>query len=136
MSVIAFLHPGMWSGVSGEHRANCRRSANARISCMATFECLAAKRWIQWTVGELSLKSATWASVSVGHTSSMTSHNNSRPASSRSEFVNVPVGLALEMMLAEMSGGHRNLNTVGGTDLFSPMITPPTPWLDASFTPI
>ncbi len=35
-----------------------------------------------------------------------------------------------------MSGGHCNLNTIGRHSDSSPMMTPPTPWLNASTTPI
>ena len=54
------------------------------------------------------------------------SHSRTRPASSRSEFVIVPFGLASEITLAVMSGGYCNdLNTVGRHSDGSPMMTPP-----------
>jgi hypothetical protein len=57
------------------------------------------------------------------------------PASSKSELVIVPFGLAANTMLAVMSGGHWMQNTVGGHSDSSPNIAPPMPWLDASTTP-
>jgi hypothetical protein len=75
-------------------------------------------------------------SVRGPHTCSIMSHSSTRPASSRSEFVIVPFGLALDFTLAVMSGGHCSLNTVGRHSDSSAMMTPPTPWLDASTTPI
>lgn len=69
-------------------------------------------------MGELSLKRATCASFSVGHTSSITSHKSNMPASSKLEFVKVPFGLSLDMMLADMSAGHLKWKTVGATAPF------------------
>ncbi len=68
--------------------------------------------------------------------SSMTSHSIRKPASSRPEFVMVPVVLVLDTMDAVMSGGHWRRNTVGGTLEFSPKITPPKPWPEALVMPI
>jgi len=48
----------------------------------------------------------------------------------------VPFGLASEITLAVMSGGHCNLNTIGRHSDSSPMMMPPTPRLDALTTPI
>ena len=90
----------------------------------------------QLTVGLLSLNSAMRFSVRGPHTCSIMSHNSTRPASSRSEFVIFPFGFASDVILAVMSGGHCSLNTVGRHSDSSPMMTPPTPWLEASTTPI
>jgi hypothetical protein len=87
-------------------------------------------------VGLLSIKSAMRLSVRGPHACSIMSHSSTRPASSRSEFVIVPFGLASDFTLAVMSGGHCSLNTVGRHYYSSPMMTLPTPWLDASTTPI
>ena len=135
MSVIELSTPAMCSGVSGDARERCRHSARAHTSCIATFECFAASRCTQWTVGELSLNNATCASSTVGHTSSMTSQRRRRPAISRSKFVMRPVGFDSDTMSLVMSAGHWNQNTVGGTALFSPTTHPPTPYPDASVIP-
>ena len=59
--------------------------------------------------------------------SSITIQSVSRPAILRSEFVRVPHGFASDTTLAVMLLGHCRQNTVGGTALFLPIITPPTP---------
>ena len=126
----------MWSVVIGQTFWMLNRSARTRISCSATRLERHAIRSTQLTVGLLSLKSAMRFSVRIPHTCSIMSHRSTRPASSRSEFVIVPFGLASDFTLAVMSGGHCSLNTVGRHSDSSPMMTPPTPWLDASTTPI
>jgi len=68
-------------------------------------------------------------------TCSIISHSMTRPASSRSELVMVPFGLESEITLAVTSGGHCKRETMGGQSESTPMIMPPTPWLDASTTP-
>jgi len=104
-----------------------KRSAKTRINCSATKLDRDAIRWTQLTVGLLSLKRATLFSVRVPQACSIISHNITRPASSRSEFVMVPFGFDSEMTLAVMSGGHCKRNTVGLHSESSPMMTPPTP---------
>ena len=136
MSVIAFSMPGMWRGVSGDVLASCRRSASARRSCIATDDCFEAIRVTHETVGWLSLKRATCAPSSSGQMASIASHSNSKPAISKSLFVNVPVGLVVETIAAVISAGHCIRNTVSGTGLFSPIMTPPTPAPDASVMPM
>ena len=135
MSVIALCIPAICRGVNGDAFCNCRRSASARMSCMATTECRDARRSTQWTVGELSLNNATCAPFSDGHTSSITSHSRSSPAISRSEFVIDPAGFASDMISRLMSSGHSSRKTVGGTPFRSPMTMPPTPCFDASLIP-
>ena len=48
----------------------------------------------------------------------------------------VPFGVASEITLVVMSGGHCNRNTVGGHSDSWLMMTLPTPWLEALTTPI
>jgi len=136
MSVIAFCSPGMWREVNGEDRVICKRNARARKSCVATLDLREAKRSTQETVGELSLKRATCASVRSVQTPSIASQSYNRPAISTSEFVMVPFGLLKETMLSVISCGHCTLNTVGGISLHSPTTTPPAPKEDASVIPI
>jgi len=69
------------------------------------------------------------------HTSSMMSQRSNSPAISKSEFVNRPPGLSCVLTSCLMSSGHASLKTVGVHPSFSPSITPPTPCLEASFTP-
>jgi hypothetical protein len=57
------------------------------------------------------------------------------PANSRSEFVIFPFGFESEITSADMSGGHLRQKTVGLHSGNSPIMTPPTLWLDASTTP-
>jgi len=125
----------MCRGVSGELLASCRRRASALSNCIATVECRAAMRSTQCIVGELSLKRATCASVRLSHTVSMTNQRSMRPAISKSEFVSRPVGFEVETTSFLMSGGHSKRKTVGGIALFSPMMMPPTPCLEASLIP-
>ena len=113
-----------------------KRRVRTLISCSATRLERHAIRSTQLTVGLLSLKRAMRFSVRGSHTCSIVSHSSTRPASSRSEFVIVPFGLASDFTLAVMSGGHCSLNTVGRHSDSSPMMMPPTLWLDASTTPI
>ena len=135
MSDIAFCIPAIWSGVRGEARVTCRRSASARSSCIAIGDFFEAIRSTHDTVGVLSLYKATWHPSRSGHIASIASHRSKSPAISRSLFVRVPVGLASEITAAVMSGGHCTLNTVSGTFLFSPIMTPPAPKDDASVIP-
>jgi len=110
--------------------------ARTWISCSATRLERHAIRSTQLTVGLLSLNSVMRFSVRGSHTCSIMSHSSTRPASSRSKFVIVPFGLVSDFTLVVMSGGHCSLNTVGRHSNSSPMMMPPTPWLDASTTPI
>ena len=112
------------------------RRTRTWISCSATRLERHAIHCTQLTAGLLSLNKAIRFSARRPHTCSIISHSRTRPASSRSEFVIAPFGLASEITLLVMSGGHCSLNTVGGHSDSSPMMTPPTPWLDASTTPI
>ncbi len=68
-------------------------------------------------------------SLSGVRTDSMTSHKRSNPAISRSELV-----MALLWKRSLISLGHSHLKTVGMHASFSPKITPPTPWDEASHT--
>ena len=115
-------------------RLNC--IARMQINCLATRLERHAIRCTQLTVGLLSLNKVMHFSAIGPHMCSIMSHSRTRPASLRSEFVIGPFGLALEITLAVMSGGHCNLNTVGRHSDSSPMMTPPPPWRDASTTPI
>jgi hypothetical protein len=90
---------------------------------------------IQLTVGLLSLKMATRFSLSKPHTCSIMSHKMTSPANSRSEFVIFPFGFESEVTSANMSGGHLRQKTVGLHLDNLPIMTPPTPWLDALTTP-
>ena len=136
MSVIAFWTPAMCNGVSGDAFVSWSHKARTRISCIAMCEFRDAMRCTQCTVGELSLNSATCAPSRDGHTCSIESHKRSRPAISKSKLVIVPVGFARETRASLMSCGHCTRKTVGGTPLVSPIMMPPTPCDDASFTPM
>ena len=113
-----------------------KRRVRTRMSCSATRLEQHAIRSTQLTVGLLLLKSTMRFSVRGPHTCSIMSHSSTRPASLRSEFVIVPFGLASDFTLVVMSGGHCSLNTIGRHSDSSPMMMPPTPWLDASTTPM
>ena len=135
MSVSVLSTPAMWRGVRGEHRRACRQNASARIMCMATRECLDAKRCTQCTVGVLSLMSAMCLFSRSGQTASITSHRRRRPAISRSELVIEPVGFDSVIIASVICCGHLKRNTVGGTAEFSPITIPPQPCPDASVMP-
>ena len=60
---------------------------------------------------------------------SIMSHSRTKPASSRPEFVIMPFGVASEITLAVMSGGHCNRNTVVGHPKSLLMMMQPMPWL-------
>ena len=92
-------------------------------------------RCTQWTLGLLSLNSATCALDRMSTVLSMTRNSRRSAANSRSEFVNVPVGLESDITAAVIAGGHWYRNTVGGIAILSPTMTPPTPNDDASVTP-
>ncbi len=136
MSVIEFSTPGMWQGVIGHACLSLIRNANARTSCAATTECLDASLFTQLTVGSLSLNTATLFSLMSPHTVSITNHTSNRPAISKSEFVMCPCGFSKVTRSSLIAAGHSKRNTVGGHACDSPNTTPPTPWLDASVTPM
>ena len=136
ISASALSSPAMCKVVRGETRLRWMRNASARTNCIARTECFAASRCTQWTVGELSLKSATWLCASGWHMSSIISHSIRSPAISRSELVIIPFGFVADTMLRETSSGHFRRNTVGVTGMFSPTMTPPNPWPDASVMPM
>ena len=106
ISVISFSAPGMCTGVIG-HTPRCFiLIANARTSCAAMRECREASRFTQPTVGSLSLNTATLRSRRSPQTASITSHVNSSPAISKSEFVMVPRGFWSEISSFLMYSGH------------------------------
>ncbi len=135
ISVIKFWSLAMCSVVIGQTFCKLKRSARMRMSCSAMRLDRQAMHSTQLTVGLLLLNRATHFFVRVPQTCSIMSHRMTSPASSRSELVNDPFGLLSKTTLAVMSGGHWSLKTVGGHSASSPMIMPPTPWLDASTTP-
>ena len=125
----------MCNGVSDDAFCVFSCSASAGISCIATLECLDASQSTQWTVRELLLNKAMCAPSNDGYTSSMTSHKSNKLAISKSELVMVPVGFVVDIMLFQISLGHWRQKTVGGTALFSPIMIPLMPCIDASFIP-
>ncbi len=158
MSSMALCTPGMWSGVSGERRTSWSQSASA-------WECLAAILSTQCTIGELSLKSATWAPFRV--ISSMTIQRRRSPASSKSEPRHVwclPLATASKKMFflmimrlipceeasfkVRVVDGDRGVGfwyegtcdvflwPLQAKKMFSPMIMWLTPCEEASFTPM
>jgi hypothetical protein len=106
------------------------------MSCLAMRLERDAMRCTQLTVGLLLLKRATRFFVSGPQTCSITNHRIVSPASSKSELVILPVGFDLEITSSDISGGHLRQKTVGEHSDNSPIITPPTLWLDASTTPM
>jgi hypothetical protein len=105
------------------------------MSFAATTELFEASRLTHPTDGELSQYIATFRWLREGTTFSMTSHNRTIPAISKSEFVIVPVGFWALTRLDRMLSGHSIRKIVGMQGWSSPMITPPTPWLEASQMP-
>ncbi len=126
----------MCSVVIGQTFWRLNHRARMRISCSATRLERHAICCTQLTVGLLLLNKVIRFSARGPQPCSIMSHSRMRPASSRSEFVIVPFGVASEITLAVMSGVYCNRNTVGGHSDSSPIMTPPTPWLEASTTPI
>ena len=122
----------MCSVVIGQNFWMLKCRARTRISFSATRLDRHAICCTQLTVGLLLLKRVIRYSARGPQMCSIMSHSRTRPARSRSEFVIVPFGVASEITLAVMSGGHCNRNTIGGHSDSSPMMTPPTPWLEAS----
>jgi hypothetical protein len=135
MSVIWFWSPAMWSVVIRQIRCKLNRNVRTRMSCSATRLEQHAMHCTQLTVGLLSLKRTTRFSLSGPHTCSIMSHKMTSPANSRSKFVIFPFGFESEITSADMSGGHLRQKTVGLHLNNLPIMTPPTPWLDASTTP-
>lgn len=136
MSVIAFFCPAMCKVVRGDTCFCFILKASALSNSPATSDPFAAMRRTQLTVGELSLNKAMCAPGCGLHTSSITSHNSRRPAHSRSEFVNLPpCPLFVRRTSCFMSSGHSSQKTVGTHSCLLPTTTPPTPWMEASFTP-
>jgi hypothetical protein len=105
------------------------------MSCSAMRLEQDAMRCTQLTVGLLSLKRATCFLVSGPQTCSITNHRIVSPASYKSELVILPIGFDLEITSLDISGGRLRQKTVGEHSDNSPIITPPTPWLDALTTP-
>ena len=81
----------MCKGVYGDAADFFNHGVNDRTNCIDTNDTLAARHFTRPMVGELSLNSATWAASNFGQTSSVTSHNISNPAISKSEFVMSPL---------------------------------------------
>ena len=106
MSIILFFEPSMWSGVNGDAPVCFSRKQRARTRCTATTEIRNAILSTQWTVGLLSLNSATWRAWKLFHTSSMINQRKRRPAISKSEFVRRPVGFTSDTTSCMMSSGH------------------------------
>jgi hypothetical protein len=125
----------MWSVVIGQIRCKLNHNARTCMSCSATRLEQLAMRCTQLTVGLLSLKRATRFSLSWPHTCSIMSHKMMNPANSRSKFVIFTFGFESEITSANMSGGHSRQKTVGLHLDNLPIMTPSTPWLDASTTP-
>ncbi len=126
----------MWSIVIGQIFCKLKRSARTGMSCFATRLERDAMRCTQLMVGLLLLKWATRFLVSRPQTCSITNHRIVSPASSKSKLVTLPVGFDLEITSSDISGGHLRQKTVGEHSDNSPIITPLTPWLDASSTPM
>lgn len=100
MSEMEFSGPGMCIGINGEARAAFNRTDSTLSIAAAVLECLEFIRRSQDTVGELSFRRATCRSCRVGNTCSITSHSNSPPAHSKSEFVILPFGFDSEISKA------------------------------------
>jgi hypothetical protein len=105
------------------------------MSCLATRLERDAMQCTQLTVGLLLLKRATCFLVSGPQTCSIITHRIVNPASSKSELVILPIGFDLEITSSDISRGHLRQKTVGEHSDNSPIITPPTQWLDVSTTP-
>jgi hypothetical protein len=126
MSTIALRFPSMCMGVNWHARCILRRIARACIRCLATIDCFdAARRVAQPIDRELLQNNVIHFSLSGPHTSSIASHNISRPVILRSELEMVPIQLCHVLMFARISSGHCNLNTMGVLADSSPKTTPP-----------
>ena len=84
--VIEFYSPEMCKGVNDDAPDFLNISVIARTSFIATNYPLAVRCFTHPVVGELSLNNVTWSASNFGNTSSITSHNISNPAISKSEF--------------------------------------------------
>ena len=132
---MEFWSPAMWSIVIRQTFCMLSRRARFQISCSATRLEQHAIHCTQLTVGLLLLKIVTHFSASEPQTCSIMSQRMTRPASLMSKFVIVPFGFESDTTLAVMFGGHCSRDTVGGHSKSLPIMTPPTPWLEASTTP-
>jgi hypothetical protein len=106
MSVMVFSFPLMCCGLSGQQCSFLRQRASAATKFATTMECRDARQVTQLTVGVLSLNRAMFASVKSHIISSMTRNMINNLIISRSEFVIIPFGLLLDLMLSVMSFGH------------------------------
>jgi hypothetical protein len=120
--------------VIGQICCKLHHNARTRMSCSATRLERHAMCCTQLIEGLLSLKRATCFSLSGPHTCSI-SHKMTSPANSGSKFVIFPFGFESKIKSANMSGGHLRQKTVCLHSDNSPIMTPPTPWLDAWTTP-
>lgn len=98
MSIMAFCSPAMCSVVTGDALVICRHRDNARMSCMAAGDVLAAIHCTQWTLGLLLLYQATCLSCKSPATSEMMRKRRRIAARLRSEFVLLPCGFYAEVM--------------------------------------
>jgi len=90
-SAMRFISPGMWNVANGDASPASMRKARALNRCAAIGAFVANKRDDQATVGVLSHPIAMWVCATSAMTSS-TSHWQSIPAISRSEFESHHVG--------------------------------------------
>ena len=134
-SAIRLCFPATCRGARGQHCLIFIRNVRARRSRAPTFDCWDAIRSTQLMEGELSLKRATFSLSNDGWTASITNHINMRPAILRSAIDSRPERLSTETRSRRISSGHLPRKTVGGRLDFSPMITPPNPYPDASVYP-
>ena len=103
----------MCKGVSGDAIFIFDLSANLRSNCPVNTELFDANWSTHDTVGWLSLNTDTWYPDFTLYTSSITDHSNKSPDISKSEFVNVPVRLELEVISLFLHPGHCMRNNVG-----------------------
>ena len=108
----------MCIGVRGEAPFAFILNASARNNNAAIFELFADMRLIHPMVDKLLLNSPVCASLKSTRAYSITSHNDSSPAHSRSEFVIVLLGFGLEIKLSVMSDGQIRQKTAGLHALF------------------
>ena len=135
ISAIRLCTPGICRGVKGHASLALIRYASALKSLLAGVERLDAILSIHPTDGLLSLSMRTCLWRRSLTTCSITSHNSTRPAISRSELVMVPPGLSSVWSWAFMLSGHSTLNTVGTHAVVIPNTTPPAPSFDALTMP-
>ena len=112
MSAMVFAEPAMLTGMSEDvWRKRCRTNRK-RSRCAAAMDLLVCPLWHHATAEVLSQKEPMWAKRRLSHAASRTSHPMTRPASSRSLMVRVPVGLADEISESLMSCGHSYCHTM------------------------